>query len=408
MSVIQEYEDGVRFPIIGKIRLGLDKNGSFPENTNYFVLKDAPGVEGHYGEKPQELIGFFPSDNIEEIAPSSYKWFLHGKRTQSGNRAMGSKMCEGNGPKADGSPGKARMLRKFDGSKMIRLFPPEERECHGRNCPDAFDEKGNPKCKASMALYFMLPHVTLDGAYALQTTSRVSMNNVYSLLNFYRNNGVPLNRVLFKMKKEQVDMPRVDRNTGEEKKGKQWVVKLYPHEANAEEQAKIVAEYREKLKYANPMMALKAADRQQALDPDELYPVALPEAQENAEKLDSAEELLKDPEINELFNRLEKASGKAFTPKARLIAVRKKQNESDFRGAVVATLQGAIDAANPPQEVAPAKAKPKPKTRQKPKETPAPVQEAEVVDVPAQAVPPVQQAQAQDAPPPPQDDGGIW
>ena len=42
-----------------------------------------------------------------------------------------------------------------------------------------------------------------------------------------------------------------------------------------------------------------------------------------------ADKILADQEVQSLFDQLEKATGKQFTPKARLIAVRKEENREN-------------------------------------------------------------------------------
>ena len=70
MSPIDKISDIRRLPRLGKIRLGIKKEGQkgpYPSATDYFVCPDE--VKTVHGDAPRELPVMFPSDDIELIAP---------------------------------------------------------------------------------------------------------------------------------------------------------------------------------------------------------------------------------------------------------------------------------------------------------------------------------------------------
>jgi hypothetical protein len=139
-----------RYPIIGKIRLGiraLGKRGSYPVETPYFVLPKE--VQEVYGEKPVELDVMFPSNNPDLIFPQSLRWYgnSHGLK------------CIGN-----------RIQAKRLNDRTFRFEP--------RECPCDLLERG--ECSERAQLLVMLPRISMAGLYQIDIGSSNSMIDINS------------------------------------------------------------------------------------------------------------------------------------------------------------------------------------------------------------------------------------
>lgn len=139
-----------RYPIIGKIRLGiraLGKSGSYPVETPYFVVPKE--VQELYGEKPTELDVMFPSNNPDLIFPQSLRWYgnSHGLKC-IGNRKQAQRLNE----------------------RTFRFEP--------RECPCEFLEKG--ECSERAQLLVMLPRISMAGLYQIDIGSSNSMIDINS------------------------------------------------------------------------------------------------------------------------------------------------------------------------------------------------------------------------------------
>lgn len=139
-----------RYPIIGKIRLGirvLGKNGWNPVETPYFVVPKE--VQQAYGEKPVELDVMFPSNNPDLIFPQSLRWY--------GNSL---------GLKCIGNKKQAQRLNE-------RTFKFEPREC-----PCDLLERG--ECSERAQLLVILPKISMAGLYQIDVGSSNSMIDINS------------------------------------------------------------------------------------------------------------------------------------------------------------------------------------------------------------------------------------
>lgn len=139
-----------RYPIIGKIRLGiraLGKHGTYPVETPYFVVPKE--VQEIYGEKPTELDVMFPSNNPDLIFPQSLRWY--------GNS---------HGLKCIGNKKQAQRLDE-------RTFKFEPREC-----PCDLLERG--ECSERAQLLVILPKISMAGLYQIDVGSSNSMIDINS------------------------------------------------------------------------------------------------------------------------------------------------------------------------------------------------------------------------------------
>jgi len=155
-----------RFPRLGKIRLGIKKEGQkgpYPSATDYFVCPDE--VKAIHGGDPRELPIMFPSDDLELIAPQWYKCYsyTHGL------------ICKGNGKTC---------RRKVDvdtgdfANRDTKEWEMADGICEPEHCPML----GSKQCKKMLSLLFILPEVPGLGVYQLDTSSFYSIVNLNSQL----------------------------------------------------------------------------------------------------------------------------------------------------------------------------------------------------------------------------------
>lgn len=164
MAPIEGVSDIRRLPRLGKIRLGIKKEGSdgpYPKAVDYFVCPEE--VKAVYGEKPVELKIMFPSDDIEIVAPQYYKCYSYSQGL----------ICRGTGKTS---------RRKVDvrtGDFANR--DTKEWELADGNCdPDDCPKLAQKQCRKVMSLRFLLPDVPGLGVYQLDTSSFYSILNVNS------------------------------------------------------------------------------------------------------------------------------------------------------------------------------------------------------------------------------------
>ena len=166
MSPIEEVSNIRRLPRLGKIRLGIKKEGqrgAYPQAVDYFVCP--PEVQAVYGEKPAELKVMFPDDNLELIAPQYYKCYSYSQGL----------ICKGDGKTC---------RRKVDvetgdfANKNTKQWAMSEAACSPKDCPMT----GDKQCRKVMSLSFILPDVPGLGVYQLNTSSFYSIVNINSQL----------------------------------------------------------------------------------------------------------------------------------------------------------------------------------------------------------------------------------
>ena len=167
-----------RLPREGKIRLGIKvpnpkkKNCrkdnhpgeemcmmcSYPKDLDYFVVP--PEVAKVYGDKPKVLDIFFPSENIGQIHPQSLRWY-------KGPRLI----CKGNGETAT----------RID-EKTGRMFSIPCAEVPACPC-----EHYGGNCKQRSSLMVMLPKITMNGVYQIDTGSSSNIIEINSSLDYFQN-----------------------------------------------------------------------------------------------------------------------------------------------------------------------------------------------------------------------------
>ena len=163
---IEEISDLRRYPRLGRVRLGIKKEGQrgpYPAATDYFVCPDE--VEAVHGPHPTELPVMFPADDLELVAPQWYKCYSYTQNL----------VCKGNGKtcrrKVDTDTGDFadKDTKKWDMADGI---------CDPHQCP----KLESKQCKRMMSLLFILPEVPGLGVYQLDTSSFFSIVNINSQL----------------------------------------------------------------------------------------------------------------------------------------------------------------------------------------------------------------------------------
>lgn len=156
---VKGVSESRRLPRLGVIRLGLKAKSQstgkeYPTETDYFVLTDAPGVAKVYGEKPKEIEVMFPINDEEVIFPQALK--MYGKTS-------GLK-CHGNGETA-------------------RYWDEGKKDWCDKTCPCEHQGKD---CSIHGVLMFFIPSVTWGGIFQIRTSSLISIKDLNSALDMYK------------------------------------------------------------------------------------------------------------------------------------------------------------------------------------------------------------------------------
>ena len=351
-----EARRSIRELIKGKIRLGVtveDQKGR-PKTVDFFVLKDAPDVEKVYGSQPRELEVTFPHRNRDIVLPTWFRWFGGGFRDERGKLKGGELNCIGGGCNADGSPGTAEWVAKRD--PITKIAP--TRPCLERNCPDFFDSRGNQQCKAGMRVLVVLPKVSQQVLYEINTTAWDSMMNFKEIFDWNLANPetaaifTQLPFIIYRDEKEY----KVTTPAGKKIKSVQYIMKLRVDE----EKYKYMK--RKGLFYVNPGLStnvltasdIKELEHQSIMDEHYFLPEESSDSPYQAEvdadlkQAETSETLLADPEVQALFETMSSLAGKQFTDKAKLVYVRKHEHKEDFKDSVIAALKSSIDSLSKP------------------------------------------------------------
>lgn len=397
MSIIGSIRP--ELPTIAKIRLGMKKMSSrgslYPTTVSYFVLNCPyePGTPKHarhqgyldkvrevYGDTPDELDIFFAGNTIEAACSSYFGWWAGGGADRNGKVKNGELKCLGFGPKVnpDGMavPSMATLYARRD--KVTGM--PAERECRGGpDCPDWCSPQGVQQCKPCMTLKFFLPRVTMEGVFEIQTHSWNSIRQIYGHLMwaYARSEGM-LSKIPFKLARIETETRFGEQ--GQRKTGKQYILEAYPHPDCSGFRDQIPEGYLKELAILqkSPLLSIPMMAKDTFLLPpmgEDVSDVeALPEANTAEPVVSIVDAILNDAEVLELFSMLEEAMGKKFDKKARIIAIRKKENEADPKAAVIATIQEKIAELR-------AAAEPTPEPTEEPIAEDEPTEAAEVPDV---------------------------
>lgn len=185
--MIRGFRDGRKMlPRIAKIRLGVKKEGqrgSYPSDTDHFVLTDCPEVAKVYGEAPKAIMVMFASDDIEVNFPTALEAWK-ASPAQAGQAAKSKKFCSSDGETAN------RMWvgeKDTQGLAIVRALPADERPdlgdyfempCPYEECP-YYESKA---CKRVGRLNVLLPEVSLSGIYQVETSSAWAFGNILDMI----------------------------------------------------------------------------------------------------------------------------------------------------------------------------------------------------------------------------------
>jgi len=191
---IKNLSDVRRLPRLGKIALGVKKTASsgkeYPTEVDYFVVPEK--VSAVFGDKPKELRIMFPVSNAEVFFQQWYKCY--------GTSAL---KCKGDGEKA--------FTWDEDNGGMKEIPCP---------CPKL--EGG--ECKQIGTLQFLLPDVAGAGVWQITTSSKNSIIDINSSLDFIKAVCGRVHMVPLILKREKNEMTRTE--GGKPKKSTHYTLKI--------------------------------------------------------------------------------------------------------------------------------------------------------------------------------------
>jgi len=337
---IQEVEDRVGMPVLGKIRLGIKKQAKsgneYPVSVPHFVLRDAPDVAKQYGETPTELDVIFLSDNEEEVIPYYYKLFAGGSKDKAGNTVGGKLMCKGDGREAD----------HFAARDAISRVVPK-RECKVKDCVD-----WGRGCKQMMNVMVWIPTASMGGVYQIDTSSWSSIHSFVKQIKFIKKalNG-RLTGVPFRIVREAMKTTFVDPKTGKEKSGTQYIMLL---KDNPNFWERCGDQVKDRISHL-----VSGGDKILGLDTmkiappiEEGYPALEDQAQLESSvseaRVQASTNVLEDKKILALFEKLTSLKGVTNTPKIRLLTARKFEGQADQEAALTSYLEAEIGKLGEP------------------------------------------------------------
>jgi len=192
---IKNLSEVRRLPRLGKIHLGLKKTSEksgkeYPVEVDYFVVPD--GLKAALGDKPKELRIMFPLNNTEDFFPQWYKCY--------GATAL---KCKGDGVKA--------FTWDEDNGGL------KETDCP---CP----KLEASECKQIGILQFMMPGIPGVGVWQITTSSKNSIINLNSSIDFVRAICGRVNMIPLVLKREKTEMTRTE--DGKQKKSTHYTMKV--------------------------------------------------------------------------------------------------------------------------------------------------------------------------------------
>lgn len=209
-----------------------------------------------------------------------------------------------------------------------------QRACLAEQCSDWLDQKGYPKCKQTMRLYFIIPRVSPTNVYRITTHSWNSMYEYYRLLDWVRKTeGLAFKP--FRIFKEAKSVKHWDSAKGKEFSRSMPILRiekddmfmrLYGTQLN--EQLKAIRDSRFYL-MAPPEPEPMLLDSESYVAPEKVEETPLQRA------LRIATPLVTDPEVVEAFEKLEAVMNRGYDEKSRLSYIMKKFEEPDVKLAVL-------------------------------------------------------------------------
>lgn len=363
---INEIGERLRPPLLGKISMGMTvatKSGfDRPVNAEYFVIKNLSPyfqdkIKTVYGEQPSYLDIIFPDNDPDKVIPTWYKWWSSGTKDSQGNRIGGRLRCFGDGPHSDGTPGEATYLEKAD--PFTKIAP--KRPCLGRACPDFYNAKGQQQCKQSMQVFCVLPLIDFKGMFQIDTTSWNSIKSFHEVIGWTRkhNNGVIADRAYRIYRQEEVTN-YIDPTTGQQKTGTQFIMYLeenpdFLHKHSPQMLGVIRDSFktyeflpaeRAAIEYPTSAALIEESSLGEVAEAAQIEAPLTPE-QIKAKKNEYSRSLLQDQDVCAALAELEARQGKVITPKQRLDAIMRMENEPNQKQAVINAIGAKIVALSP-------------------------------------------------------------
>jgi hypothetical protein len=176
ITCIEDLDDTKIFPLIGVIRLGVKTRNpqgvEHPADLEYFRITSSSQVvvkkfHSIYGERPKSLRIACVSEELDEIFPNAYKWYVGAQLK-----------CHGN----------ARIAER----RWIDVEPGIRKQLGGRH--DPYDKVRIPcpcsrlggACIMKGRFLFMLPEIHPAAAFALNTGSIINLREIRGTLRSYK------------------------------------------------------------------------------------------------------------------------------------------------------------------------------------------------------------------------------
>lgn len=353
---IRQVEERPKLKPRGIIRLGYKEEGEKGRmhNTEHFILTDAPDVAAVYGENPQEIDIIFPSNIIDQVAPSAFEYWKSVKN-KSGDRE-GILVCRGDGPSADGTPGQALWLDR-------EVLPPREewigerdpatgniaRMCYGdgargacKPCSNFRDQRGNPLCKPTMRMYVVLPRVSMYEFYLLTTHSWHTITDVLGVLHTLQKMRVPITSRVFTLYKESKGARPWSETQQRQYQTIVQVVRIRENKDFMALHGDTVKENIKAIVDGGLMSFLPTLDPTASLPPPPAFEDGVISMDAPPPAKDAAAQLLEDPEVARAFAHLETLKGVKYSEHSKIIAIRKKEHLQNPKEAVLNELNKQI------------------------------------------------------------------
>lgn len=190
---IKNLSDVRRLPRLGKISLGVKKTSSggkeYPSEVDYFVVPEA--IQKVFGEKPKELRIMFPVENRDVYFSQFYKCY--------GTSLL---KCKGDGEKA----------WTWDDQGGLKEI----------SCPCEKLERGD--CRQIGILQFLMPDIPGAGVWQVTTSSRNSIIDINSGIDFVRAIAGRAHMVPLLLKREPMEMQRLE--DGKPKKSTHYTLRI--------------------------------------------------------------------------------------------------------------------------------------------------------------------------------------
>lgn len=331
--MIKKFEDNIRLPVIGKIRLGVRKlsqsGHEYPSETEYFVLDDAPDVAKIYGDKPTSLEVLFPVDDLNLVMPNYYKWYSGGVKGKDGQVIGGKLNCYGTGEIA-------YHLAKRD--PITRIVP--ERECLAEKCPDWKGASGKQQCKAAMSLFVLLPRVSLLGLYQIDTTSVIAIQNFVNQMVTIQKAWGTFRKNHYIIYRNPTVTNHID-DKGKEIKSTHYILSIKPDENFADVYGAALQQRVNKLLTGNIQLPSEQVLIESRMEDNyKTESIEAPAAQ--IDPVDAIKSIANDLDLMPLFEKLVTLKGKKNDEKIRILTARKFEKDKDIRQSLYSYLVSEI------------------------------------------------------------------